>query len=66
MAAGGSPSVDKTAKKGPQVAHVPDVAPFLSHTNVPNFETAGPKAAKAMRGHKAVDPRNVRGHANYK
>ena len=66
MAAGGSPSVDKNAKKGPQVAHVPDTAPFLSHTNVDNFETNGPKAAKSMRGHKSLDPRNVRGGANYK
>lgn len=66
MAAGGSPPVDRVAKKGPQMTHVPDVPPYLSHTNVNNFETSGPKAAKGMRGHKSVDPRNVRGSSNYK
>lgn len=64
MAAGGSPSVDKNAKKGPQVAHVPDTAPFTKHTPVNNFEAFGP--GKGMRGHKGVDPRNVRGSSNYK
>lgn len=64
-------NVDSVAKKGPQVAHVPDTAPFISEKNVEdNFEDAGFGAATAkaknMRGYSQIDVRNVRGHANYK
>ena len=63
--AGGSPNVDKVAKKGPQTAHQPDVEPYLKRGSFNNFENFSPGAGKSARGHRAVDPRNVRGSSNH-
>jgi len=58
-------NVDSVSKKGPQVAHVPDVEPYLKPGSFSNFENFSPGSAKSARGHKPVDPRNVRGSSNH-
>lgn len=58
-------NVDSVGTKGPQVAHVPDTAPYTDHTSFDNFEAFAAGKGR-MRGYKTVDPRNVRGGANYK